>query len=98
MTAQEFFDNLSTTDVNQMVIDKTKSMFHPWDLVRFAEAYHLAEKERIEKEMKKENTCAHPPQLTYLNNGVYHCEKCGGSWRSTIGTQTNKQNEITEIL
>ena len=42
MTAQEYFDSISTTDVNQMIIDTTKSKFHQWELIRFAEAYHKA--------------------------------------------------------
>lgn len=54
MTAQQFFDSISITDANNMVIDKKKTMYHPWDLVRFAEDYHLAEKKRIEKEMIEE--------------------------------------------
>ena len=54
MTAQEFFDSISTTDVNQMVIDKTKSKFHQLDLARFAEAYHLAatKREKPNKEFR----------------------------------------------
>jgi hypothetical protein len=27
--------------------------------------------------------CGHPPKQTYLNDGVWHCEKCGGKWEST---------------
>ena len=26
--------------------------------------------------------CGHPPKQTYLNDGVWHCEKCGGKWNS----------------
>ena len=26
--------------------------------------------------------CGHPPNVTYLNEGVWHCEKCGGKWNS----------------
>jgi hypothetical protein len=26
--------------------------------------------------------CGHPPNVTYLNDGVWHCEKCGGKWNS----------------
>jgi hypothetical protein len=26
--------------------------------------------------------CGHPPNVTYLNDGVWHCEKCGGKWDS----------------
>jgi hypothetical protein len=26
--------------------------------------------------------CGHPPKQTYLLNGTYHCEKCGGKWES----------------
>lgn len=26
--------------------------------------------------------CGHPPKQTYLSNGTWHCEKCGGKWES----------------
>lgn len=26
--------------------------------------------------------CGHPPKQVYLNDGVWHCEKCGGKWNS----------------
>ncbi len=26
--------------------------------------------------------CGHPPKQTYLNDGIWHCEKCGGKWKS----------------
>jgi hypothetical protein len=26
--------------------------------------------------------CGHPPKQTYLLNGIYHCDKCGGKWES----------------
>jgi len=26
--------------------------------------------------------CGHPPKQTYLLNGTWHCEKCGGKWES----------------
>jgi len=26
--------------------------------------------------------CGHPPNQTYLNEGTWHCEKCGGKWES----------------
>ena len=26
--------------------------------------------------------CGHPPKRTYLLNGVWHCEECGGKWES----------------
>ena len=42
MTAREYFDSISTTDASKMVIDKTRSKFSLLDLIRFAEAYHLA--------------------------------------------------------
>ena len=26
--------------------------------------------------------CGHPPKQTYLLDGTWHCEKCGGKWES----------------
>jgi hypothetical protein len=26
--------------------------------------------------------CGHPFNQTYLNEGIWHCEKCGGKWES----------------
>ncbi|MFN3802170.1 hypothetical protein [Belliella pelovolcani] len=26
--------------------------------------------------------CGHPPNQTYLNEGTWHCQKCGGKWDS----------------
>jgi hypothetical protein len=26
--------------------------------------------------------CGHPPKQTYLLDGTWHCEKCGGEWES----------------
>ena len=26
--------------------------------------------------------CGHPPKRTYLLNGIWHCEECGGKWKS----------------
>ncbi len=26
--------------------------------------------------------CGHPPKQTYLLNDTWHCEECGGKWRS----------------
>ena len=26
--------------------------------------------------------CGHPPKQTYLIDGIWHCEKCGGKWES----------------
>jgi len=26
--------------------------------------------------------CGHPPKETYLLDGIWHCEKCGGKWKS----------------
>ncbi len=26
--------------------------------------------------------CSHPPKRTYLLNGIWHCEECGGKWES----------------
>ena len=26
--------------------------------------------------------CGHPPNQTYLVDGVYHCQKCNGIWES----------------
>ena len=26
--------------------------------------------------------CGHPPKRTYLLNGTWHCEECGGKWKS----------------
>ena len=26
--------------------------------------------------------CGHPPKRTYLIDGTWHCEECGGKWES----------------
>ncbi len=26
--------------------------------------------------------CGHPPKQTYLIDGTWHCEQCGGKWES----------------
>lgn len=26
--------------------------------------------------------CGHPPKRTYLFDGTWHCEECGGKWES----------------
>ncbi len=26
--------------------------------------------------------CGHPPKRTYLVDGTWHCEECGGKWES----------------
>ena len=26
--------------------------------------------------------CGHPPKRTYLLNNTWHCEECGGKWKS----------------
>jgi len=26
--------------------------------------------------------CGHPPKRTYLLNDTWHCEECGGKWKS----------------
>ena len=31
---------------------------------------------------RSEFVCGHPPKRTYLLNGTWHCEECGGKWKS----------------
>lgn len=30
----------------------------------------------------KSFVCGHPPKRTYLIDGTWHCEECGGKWES----------------
>jgi len=39
--------------------------------------------ERLKDAWEKEQLfCGHPPKQTYLLDGTWHCEKCGGKWES----------------
>lgn len=38
----------------------------------------------IRSQLRRSETfvCGHPPKRTYLLNGIWHCEECGGKWKS----------------
>ena len=46
---------------------------------------HIVAKWVAEKFVARQSeqfVCGHPPKRTYLLNGIWHCEECGGKWKS----------------
>jgi len=72
MTKQNIIDFLEwmnrNADENPMILET--------DNADIAEAYLSSRQE------PSDYVCGHPPNQTYLNNGIFHCEKCGGKWES----------------
>ena len=62
MTAKEFFEQQSTTDANNKIVDKNAHKYNRFDLVKFAQAYH-------ESEVKKLG-------LFNVTNRWYRCNPC----------------------
>lgn len=49
------------------------------------DAFEKELNELIEREVLRRSetfVCGHPPKRTYLLNGTWHCEECGGKWES----------------
>jgi len=47
MTAKEFFKQQSTTDANNMIVDKNAHKYNRFDLIKFAQAYHESEIKKL---------------------------------------------------
>ena len=46
------------------------------------EVSKLGTRSRFYHDVISSFVCGHPPKQTYLNDGVWHCENCGGKWNS----------------
>ena len=77
MTVEEYFEEWWTPK------ELPEQGFNKTAMLDFAEMYHN-QALRIHDVVGRSESfvCGHPPNVTYLNEGVWHCEKCGGKWNS----------------
>ena len=74
MTAKEFFESQLVSDANS-VIKKYAKYYNRFDLIRFAEAYHRNELQKlgyeivkVNKSIKREITCECGKTITVMTN------------------------------
>jgi len=56
---------------------------HPKVLMHIV-AKWVTEKFISSQSRRSEFVCGHPPKRTYLLNDTWHCEECGGKWKSIV--------------
>jgi hypothetical protein len=53
---------------------------------QYAKEYHDSEVKKLNIPAvvgrSESFVCGHPPKRTYLIDGTWHCEECGGKWES----------------
>lgn len=61
-------------------IEKHWSEFTKDDFLQYSEWLEKKLLNVSDEGQSEQFVCAHPPKQTYLIDGIYHCEKCGGKW------------------
>ena len=75
---QEESFNITTPSGEKIIVVEEES----WDVIAETLLSNLKEEALRQPPVISSFVCGHPPNVTYLNNGVWHCEKCGGKWES----------------
>ena len=66
MTAKEFFEQQSTTDINNRIVDKHAHKYNRFDLMKFAQAYHENEVKKLH--IQNVSNCYDRADMEYAYN------------------------------
>lgn len=68
---QQIFERMKDKDFGESMCNDTKLKVFNWVLQQLRK-----------HDVSGAFVCGHPPNKTYLIDGTWHCDYCGGQWQS----------------